>query len=155
MSTTKVSTIMQTPGTASEVFLHTTNGFGSTNTVIRRWTTTITNTGSDITYADSATLGGTFTINTTGLYAIHYSDEFNATIIWMGISVNSSQLTSAVHTITTADVIAINNCESASHTGGVSIVVKLTAGDVVRAHATVQPSGSSTALTRFAITRVG
>ena len=150
-----VAPAFATQGGGSAVHLHTTNGFGSTNTVIRRWTTTITNTGSDITYADSATLGGTFTINTTGLYAIHYSDEFNAAVIFMGISVNSSQLTTAVHTVTTADVIAINNCESASHPSGVSIVVKLTAGDVVRAHATVQPSGSSTALTRFAITRVG
>jgi hypothetical protein len=46
----------------SMVRLNTANGYGSTNTAIRRFTNVVTNQGTDITYADSATLGTTFTI---------------------------------------------------------------------------------------------
>jgi hypothetical protein len=96
------SIILQTDGTSwiqvagsgsstpnSEVRLNTVNGFGSTNTMIRRFTNTTINTGTDITYADSATLGATFTINTAGVYAISYSDSFAASAD-MGLSLNST-----------------------------------------------------------------
>ena len=44
--------------TQNEVRLEVGNGSGSTNTKIRRFTTAVTNTGTAMTYADSATLGG-------------------------------------------------------------------------------------------------
>ena len=43
---------------------------GSTNTLIYRWTAEVGSSGTDVTYADSATLGGTWTINTTGIYTV-------------------------------------------------------------------------------------
>ena len=63
---------VQLTKTASQsmVRLNTSNGYGSTNTVIKRYTNVVTNQGVDITYADSATLGASFTINTAGVYAI-------------------------------------------------------------------------------------
>ena len=138
----------------SSVHLHTTNGYGGTNNKIRRWTTTITNTGSDITYADSASLGGTFTINTDGLYAISYSDEFNA-ISWVGISLNSSQLTTIVTNITAADVMALGYTSGAALPDLVAITLSLVATDVIRCHSHGLPTGTNNAHTRFAITRVG
>lgn len=63
---------------SSRVYVHTGNGFGSTATRRRRFTTAAVNTGSNITYADSASNGGTFTINETGLYAITYGDKGSA-----------------------------------------------------------------------------
>ena len=152
--TTKVSTIMQTPGTASEVHLHTTNGFGSTNTKIRRWTTAITNTGSDITYADSSTLGATFTINTTGLYSIDYTDQFNAADI-LGISLNSSQLTTSIISITAADAIIYTSSSDANEVTDVGITLTLVATDVIRCHAGGAVTGAVPARARFHMTRIG
>ena len=51
------------------------NGHGSTNDKIRRYSTVTTDTGSSITYADSATLGGTVTINNDGIYYIMMRDQ--------------------------------------------------------------------------------
>jgi hypothetical protein len=68
-----------TPGiTAAQsmVRVNTANGYGSTNTKVRRFNTVLTSQGSDITYADSATLGASFTINTNGVYSITYTESF-------------------------------------------------------------------------------
>lgn len=73
------------------VWLHTGNGFGSTNTKHRRYTTAKTNTGTAITYADSAANGATFTFNEPGDYSITMCDR-NSTAsrdVYFGIAVNS------------------------------------------------------------------
>ena len=80
------------------VWVHTGNGFGSTNTKHRRYTTAKTNTGTAITYADSAANGATFTINEAGDYAITMCDR-NATAsrdVYFGIAVNSSSGTTNI-----------------------------------------------------------
>ena len=152
--TTLVKQIMQEV-LNSEVHLHTTNGYGSTNTKIRRWTTAITNTGSDITYADSATLGGTFTINTNGIYAISYSDQFNA-VGNHGISLNSSELTTPInHLITTTDALIQTTSAGSGYRVGVSITLSLVATDVIRAHAAGETSGTNNSRARFQILRIG
>ena len=95
-------TISQSP-TADEVgdhcvWTHTGNGFGSTNTKHRRYTTAKTNTGTAVTYADSATLGATYTINEAGLYEMVMCDR-NATAsrdCYFGIAVNSSSGTTNI-----------------------------------------------------------
>jgi hypothetical protein len=43
---------------------------GSTNTQIYRWTGAVDNVGTDITYSDSATNGGSWQINTAGIYSV-------------------------------------------------------------------------------------
>jgi hypothetical protein len=116
----------------SEVRLHTGNGNGSTNTKIRIFTTAVTNTGSAITYATSATNGDSFTINESGIYAMSYWDQEN-TGSYMGISLNSSQLTIAINSITAADrlVLATN---AGNNNAVAAITCWLAAGDVIRAH---------------------
>lgn len=127
--------------TQNMVRLHTANGYGSTNTVIRRFTTTVTNTGSAITYADSATLGATFTINTDGVYAISYSDSFNTPAV-LGLSLNSSQLTTSIGSITAADILIIGlGTNTTSSADSVSWTGYLASGSVIRAHTAGNATG--------------
>ena len=73
------------------VWLHTGNGYGSTKTKHRRYTTAKVNTGTAVTYADSAGDGATFTFNEAGDYAITMCDR-NATAsrdVYFGLAVNS------------------------------------------------------------------
>lgn len=53
-------------------------GYGSVNTLVIRLTTIDVNVGTDITYADSATAGTSFTINVSGNYAISANAAFAA-----------------------------------------------------------------------------
>jgi len=111
------------------------NGHGSTNTVIRRFTTTTLSTSLDVAYADSATLGATFTILNSGAYSVSYGDRINAGSGDYGISVNSTQLTTSIAGISDVDRFGYaENTGSGSNDGGVTWVGKLVAGDVVRAH---------------------
>lgn len=134
----------------SMVRLNTANGYGSTNTHIRRFTNVITNQGSDVTYADSATLGASFTINTAGVYSIMYSDSFSSNTT-AGISLNSTQLSTAMASITLSDVLAI--AFQATNAGLItSWTGFLPAGSVVRAHAAATGIGTTPA--HFNIVRV-
>lgn len=137
----------------STVRLNTANGYGSTNNKIRRFTNVVLNQGSDITYADSATLGASFTINTSGMYAVSYTDNTTgASGASIGVSLNSSQLTTSIAAITVSDVLAIDNSASASYMGCASGVFYLSSGDVVRAHTDGGATGASQ--TVFTISRV-
>lgn len=139
-----------------EIVVHTGNGYGSTNTVIRRFTTTLTSVGTAITYADSATLGSTFTINETGLYSIYYADDTAGSSIGWGISLNSAQLTTAIQSIAIATRLAgPANTGSGSALSGLCRIVKLTAGDVIRAHTNGAATPTTTDRAFFAIRKVG
>jgi hypothetical protein len=130
------------------------NGSGSGSTKIRRYTTTVTNTGTAITYADSSTLGGTFTINTDGLYAVLLT-EMNSSIGIYGVSVNSNQLTTAIQSITYAHrgVLSYNGATGVPVSMGA--VLKLSAADVVRVHAGTSLSTDTTDNCRFVIRKIG
>lgn len=137
----------------SMVRVNTSNGYGSTNTCIIRYTNIVTNQGSDITYADSATLGGSFTINTPGVYAVSGQVTFAPANSSFGISLNSSQLTTSIASITTADRLCFTVAASTSGRLAVSSCLYLPSGSVIRAHA------DATALVgvaeaQFTITRV-
>lgn len=136
----------------SVVRVNTTNGWGSTNTVIRRFSSVVTNVGSDITYADSATLGASFTINTTGVYAIGYTDTFDSAINY-GISLNSSQLTTGILSITAADRLCAMSTGGAGYIGHLGSTLYLTAGAVIRPH-TSAATATNNAACQFTITRV-
>jgi hypothetical protein len=137
-----------------EVVVNNGAGLGSTNSAIRRFGTLQSSVGTAITYASSATLGDSFTVNETGIYAITYVD-LETTGSGFGISVNSNQLTTGASNITATTRVAF-----ARPTGGAAAsttaVVKLTSGDVVRAHAA--PGGTytnSAADNAFRIKKIG
>ncbi len=141
----------------SEVRVETGNGFGSTNTTCRRFTTTVTNTGSAITYADSAGNGATFTINTTGIYAIEVADRHGggAGSKIVGISRNSSNLTTTIDALSSSERLAFfqnNNANAWSH--ACSWVGHLTASDVIRMQCTATTDGAAES-TYFNIAHLG
>ena len=116
--------------TTAEVEVHTGNGHGSTNTKIRRFSTVLTDVGGDIDYAESSTLGSSFTINQDGIYAIDYVEN-GAVVTQFAISKNASDLTADPNTLDPSERLGRNNATGFGHIGA---IVKLSSGDVIRAH---------------------
>jgi len=132
--------------TYSTVRLSTTNGKGSTNTLVYRWTTVLANTGSDVTYTDSATLGGYFTINTAGMYAISLTVDANTNGAVFGISLNDT-------TGSAAGYLASALSTSANYPNTMATTVVLAVGDVIRGIGG-SPVGTNNANSRLVISRV-
>ena len=130
------------------------NGTGSTNTMIRRWSTVFTNVGADITYSDSSTLGGLFTINANGIYSISYSDNCNTANDYIGISVNSTELSTSVQNITAANLLNIT-CQYGKITFCCSWVGALNVGDKIRCHVGASGNADTPAISRCSIAKVG
>lgn len=146
--------IMPNCTTRSMVRLNTANLYGSTNAMIRRFTNTVTNQGTDITYADSATLGATFTINTNGVYSISYTDQFNA-LDFVGISLNTTQPNTGIQGLTNAsEILSIGLTIAANYPVIAAWTGYLPAGSVVRAHTDSALSGTNVKFCSFTITRV-
>lgn len=137
----------------SMVRLNTANGYGSTNTAIRRFTNVVTNQGTDITYADSAALGATFTINTNGVYAISYNDQFSGAS-FLGVSLNSSQLTTSILSISITDILCNGSTSGADLPYQVCATFYFSAGAVIRAHTGLAGSGARPNSCQFTITRI-
>lgn len=146
-----IATNTDLPVQTSSVIVDTGNGHGSTNTAIRRFTNIRKNTGTDITYADSATLGATFTINTAGVYALTYIDSRSTSTATFGVSINSAQLTTNISSITAAN--AIGFVQPVQQVAGCSYTIICAVNDVLRPHDNGASDDTSTA-SRFIITRV-
>lgn len=136
----------------SQVRLHTQNGHGSTNTKIRRFATTIENVGRGITYTDSATDGASFTVNEDGVYAVSCNDAFNGGALF-GFSLNSSQLTTNIQSITAADALTMSNPATNEQLATTWVGI-LSSGDIIRVHTTGVANSSSTTRSRFSMTQV-
>ena len=136
------------------IWVRTANGYGSTNTKIRRWTTTVRSTGSAITYADSSTLGGSFTINRRGTYCMSYSDQFSSSSS-MGITLNTAQPTTNITSLSDpSEVLSAATTAAANQGSSASRCIRLVPGDVVRGHSNGTSSGTSTNFEVFSINRV-
>jgi len=139
----------------SYVVVSTGNGHGSTNTKIRRFTTIDSNIGSAITYADSATLGGSFTINEDGIYSIIYNDYTSGAEAGIGISLNSTELTTDINSLTNyKDRITLANAGNISSNSCISATIFIAAGGVIRAHNAPTLPNSTLNITQFRITKV-
>ena len=138
--------------TQSMIRLNTSNGYGSTNTVIPRFTNIGVTQGADITYADSATLGASLTINTAGVYGISYSANL-ASLAITGVSLNSSQLTTSIITINVNDRLVQTQSFTAGASVSCSVTLFLAAGSVIRPHSDAAVL-TNPALHNFTITRV-
>lgn len=139
--------------TRNEIHLTGGNGFGSTSNKIRRFTTTESTLGSDMTYADSATAGMTVTINKSGIYHISRIDSSSGNS-GFGISKNSSQLTTAIGSITSANRLVLADTTGSGNGTALAIVTNLYAGDVIRAHDDGTADGTSDARVHFRITKL-
>lgn len=108
---------------------------GSTNTAIRRFlNVNSTTTNGIVVYADSATLGASFTAQQRCLVTISYSDNPSAASDAIGLSRNTTQATTNIGNITVTDRLVFQQ----AYTGGASISCTWTGvlqpGDVLRPH---------------------
>lgn len=137
----------------SEVWVYTANGHGSIDNKIKRWTTVGKNVGNAITYADSATLGGTFTINVKGIYSISYAEAFDG-VGNLGVSLNSTQRTTNISSITAADRLIALNTTAADRGQCVAFNTELDVNDVIRGHTSGAGDSLLTWGEHFRITKV-
>jgi len=144
-------TISDTRVPNSEVRVDSGNGHGSTGTMIRRFSNTTFSNGGAITYADSSTNGGSFTINEHGIYAISYTDRYESGSAFFGISVNASSLTTNVASIAVGE--RLHRVQSNTEFACCAATVRLSEGDVVRAH-TNGSTDNATSSVQFIITQV-
>lgn len=132
-------------------------GYGSTNTKILRFTTVVESSGTDITLTQSAGNGDSWTINTAGVYAM--SAEMCPALgggCFIGISINSNQLTTAVWGITAANRLIYSRAAAiASDTNHAtcSVTKYLAANDVIRCHTAGEVSYTASEVS-FTIQRV-
>lgn len=132
------------------------NDHGSTNTKFRRLTTVVTNTATnDLTYADSATLGGSITILQSGLYYVFYKDDDpSASAVNFGISKNSAQGTTNFASITESTKWLPLSNRAATATLQGSRTGYLTAGDVLHMHTDGAMTDSQAEYTKLIIERL-
>lgn len=129
------------------IIVHTGNAMGSVNTKVRRFTTVLINTGTAITYADSATNGASFTINEAGLYSIIYNDKSSGSADVIATLNDTVGLIGNVLVGTATDTVAQNYQSSG--------VVRLSQGDIVRPLVTNSELSGLGIAVYFAIRKVG
>lgn len=114
-----------------EVIVHTGNGYGSTNTKRRRYSTIFKNVGTSITYSDSATLGASFTINIDGTYYVKRKDS-SSTTFQMGVALNPTSGTVAYPSGLTFDQRLL--FESGTTDVKDSLIRRFSAGNIIAPH---------------------
>lgn len=134
----------------SEIFIiGGSNGYGSTNTYVRRFKTVTTNTGTDMTLTQSSTNGDKVVINTAGIYAITYCDSNTGVVTSNAIVISLNNATLGGSAAPTSSWIS-GILELGSLTGGdvygcISQTTTLAATDTVRAQDAVSPQGQTAA----------
>ena len=149
------------------VRLHTNNGWGSTNTRIRRMSNIALGVGASfaaigstqsegpITVTDSAANGTEITVNEPGFYSISYTDNAGANPADFGLSLNSTQLTTDIFNISADDRIAYEVTNGSDQTASMSWTGILKVGDVIRMHGDNSGAPASPARASFTISKVG
>ena len=137
----------------NQIFLQDSDGVGATNTYIRIFSNQIQNYGTDIVYTTSAALGAALTCTNPGKYSIDYMDAGTSAISF-GISLNSTELTTAIAGITAADRIASTVTPGANLWAATAATINLLIGDVIRPHVDATGHSASTAGQILRMTRV-
>ena len=136
-------------GNQNQVVMRGYNGLGSTNTKIVRFDSEDAGTGADFTVAQSVANGDSITIGTTGFYCVAFTGTTSGANAY-GVSVNSSELTTNIQSITSTDIFVY----ASSNGGGVSATrcAQLSASDVLRAH--TAGTAMTDAGTTFTVVRI-
>lgn len=134
----------------SEVNVYNTSGQGSTNGDVLIFNSVSVNTGTDITYATSATLGDSFTINTSGIYAMTYCDYAGSDQNF-GISKNASG-TTAYASLAVANQV-VGGLVKANYNTCFAWTGHLSGSDVIRPHTSGATSTGDNKI-RFQIVRI-
>lgn len=129
------------------------NGYGSTNTLIRRYSNTQANTGSAYTFNQSATNGDNITINSDGTYWVCRGEmRTSSGSLITGISVNSSAVATDITTATYAQGRRFSNQLNSAYYTQIARncgPLNLSNGDVIRAHDTGSGLANSTNSTSY------
>lgn len=132
--------------------LNTGNGHGSTDTAIRRFSTTEIDVGDAFTYADSATTGMSVTINRDCVASITYNDRYSASTTIAGVSLNSGSGSTPISSLVAGQRIAIDY-STTDDFNCATITRRFKKNDVVRAHTNGNPN-NTTAVVAFTIQEV-
>lgn len=114
-----------------EVSLYTSNAYGSSATKIVRFTTVAQNAGSSLTLTQSAANGDSVTVNVTGLYFVQAEVPSSDADREYGITVNQSNLTDSIGSVTATQVLAADSGTGSRRTNCATLTY-LAAGDVIR-----------------------
>lgn len=136
----------------SIVSLNTGNAHGSIANKIRRYSATLKYEGSDILYTDSASNGASFEITEDGFYAIQVCDELSSSAADIGVSLNSTQITTSISSISISDRVVTGTTANSNYELSVSTTLFLKKGSIIRPHDDGTPDATTTA--RFVIERI-
>lgn len=119
----------------SESWYDTPSGYGATNTTVRHFTNNQIANGTDITYTGSTTNGDKWVINTAGTYSVTYADGDSAGNCQIGITQNSTALTTSVGSISFANGFRgyIVDAGSTTSLATISNTFHAAVNDVIRA----------------------
>lgn len=127
--------VVSTQQPRSEVWVHTGNGYGSTNTNTPRFTTIQSQTGNAISYTDSATLGNSFIVNEAGLYSFTGCWYHQSAQPGVGFTLNQTTGTDSIINVAASQRLVLNgnNVGSGNDSYNSATITKtLNPGDVVR-----------------------
>lgn len=131
-------------------------GYGSTNTRIRKFTTKATDIGAAWTHNFATTMSTTngleMTIVEPDFYDILFTDIYSGGS-YVGVSIDSTQLTTAIPSVTAANILGIQDTANTNKGATITIPgVFLKAGQVVRPHTEGSTTGAGTPQ-KFRITK--
>lgn len=139
------SPFIQPSLTKSSVWVSNGNGYGSTATKRRRFTTIVESVGTGITYADSSTNGGTFTINNNSVCDGEFLDyNTGATGTYLGFALNATGTTD-INSLTPPARLDYQLSGGTNQAQGKASFHRVfTAGDVVDCHGSSGQLGNGT-----------
>ena len=127
-----------------EITLGDANGFGSTDNKIRKFDTVVKNTSDKLLSLTNLSANGTyFTALQPCMVTVSFNDRLSSGITQLGISLNSSELTTAIAAITKADRMAQETTSGSSRDGSCSWSGILATGDAVRPHCGGDANGTT------------
>lgn len=142
----------------SELQFDTGNGYGSTATRVKKYTTKTTEVGADYTHNFStslATNGLEVVIQEEGIYQVEVHDRINGTTTTLGLSKNSTDTTNDISGLTIAERLSMQLVETANGNRSFCGTYYFKRGDNLKPHYTNAGADSATNLSRFRIQRVG
>lgn len=143
--------------TLSEIYLQGVGGtpYGTIGTKRPRFTSTpIKSVGSDVTYTDSSNDGTILTINTTGVYCVNYTSAFSGSAADMGLTLNNTQGSTNIGSVTAADVMVLFTTAGSAFSGIAQVCSNFTAGDTISPQTDGTTISSSARSVTLRITRM-
>lgn len=151
------NTLPQFSESDSSVRLESANGYGSSNTLVRRFSNLSDNLGSDIAYNilnDEAINGASFTVRTSGIYHIAYSDSTTVSTDAARIHITKNSITGSSGVLAFSDD-RLNTASNQQRVLSIAWSGYLSAGDVIRPVVAVAANVNGGAGASFTISKVG